>query len=230
MAEEYLRAQEAGKWRDHRRSDADSPAMSQQVEQTSLYSRPLSREGSFGTVGGGAIHAATMQSAQKTYGNRAVQRFMSGQRSATTESNEVVSKQVGTKAVQRFPFPFIPQGDLGSEAPADPEAGILDKMFGLNPHKTFIESGLDGLYGENSPGKIKEGDSTLTKLGRATYSVGVSPAIPFIVSGGEMLDVINHPSHFLTGPFSHPPNRDDPGTFIPGNDGVPFVPDDQQFG
>ncbi len=71
----------------------------------------------------------------------------------------------------------------------------MDKLFGLDRTKSFQESWLDGLLGPESPAHIKEGDSDLTKLGRAGYSVGAGMVAGVGVPAADLLDTLAY------GPF-----------------------------
>jgi hypothetical protein len=119
--------------------------------------------------------AAAIQSMQQTHGNRAVQRFV--QRTSASQAYMPVQRE------------------------HHHEPGWIDSLFGLNPDRSFVRAGLEGLF---SPGKSKEGDSTLTTLGRAGYSALASIAAIPVIGGGEILDKINHPSELLLGPFAGP--------------------------
>jgi hypothetical protein len=122
--------------------------------------------------------AAAIQSMQQTHGNRAVQRFV--QRTSASQAYMPVQRE------------------------HHHEPGLLDSLFGLNPDRSFVRAGLEGLLGPDSPAHIQEGDSDWTKLGRAGYSAVAGLGAPFAIAGGEILDKINHPSEFLLGPFAGP--------------------------
>jgi hypothetical protein len=86
--------------------------------------------------------------------------------------------------------------DNGQVTPPDPTAkhggygSWIDSMFDLDPSKSFQESWLDSLYGDDSPGKVKPGDGQGTMLARAGYSAAVSPLAMLAVAGGELVDTI----------------------------------------
>jgi hypothetical protein len=84
------------------------------------------------------------------------------------------------------------------------KGGILDHLFGLNPDKSFVESGMEGLgYGRDGiwgrPPKEDEGQGT-TAL-RALGAAATSPLAVFAAIGGHGLDEINHGPSLLHGGF-----------------------------
>ncbi|HKP52234.1 MAG TPA: DUF4157 domain-containing protein [Chloroflexia bacterium] len=80
--------------------------------------------------GNASVHAAVMQSAQKTHGNRAVQRFLTAQRSATAtaepETDDFIAKRIEAKAGTG--------GALDESIKAKIEAGMGADLSGVRVH------------------------------------------------------------------------------------------------
>ena len=84
------------------------------------------------------------------------------------------------------------------------KGGLLDHLFGLNPDKSFVETGMEGLgYGPTGiwgrPKAEGEGDGT-TAL-RALGAAATSPLALFAAIGGHGLDEINHGPSLFHGAF-----------------------------
>jgi hypothetical protein len=90
----------------------------------------------------------------------------------------------------------VPPGREWVPAGPKPEpckpGGYLDQALNLDPTKSFTESWLERLYGKDSLARGKKGDSDLTTLGRAGYSVLASPLALEAVVVGHLLDNINY--------------------------------------
>jgi len=84
------------------------------------------------------------------------------------------------------------------------KAGLLDHIFGLNPEKSFVESGMDGLgYGPDGiwGRPTAEGEGQGTTAARALGAAAVSPLALFAAIGGHGLDEVNHGPSIFHGAF-----------------------------
>lgn len=74
-------------------------------------------------------------------------------------------------------------------------AGWMDRLFGLNPDRSFVEAGMDALgYGPTGiwGRPVAEDEGQGTTLLRALGAAATSPLLAPAVIGGHALDEINH--------------------------------------
>ena len=80
----------------------------------------------------------------------------------------------------------------------------MDHLFGLNPEKSFVESGMEGLgYGRDGiwGRPPKEGESQGITALRGLGAAAVSPLAGIAAIGGHALDEINHGPLMFHGAF-----------------------------
>lgn len=97
-----------------------------------------------------------------------------------------------------------PIAALSMSAEGHGHAGWMDRLFGLNPDRSFVEAGMEGLgYGPTGiwgrPPAEDEGQGTT--LLRALGAAATSPLAAFAAVGGHALDEINHGPLFFHGLF-----------------------------
>jgi Domain of unknown function (DUF4157) len=90
---------------------------------------------------------------------------------------------------------------VAREAEHHHKAGWIDRLFGLNPDRSFVEAGLDPLFGQDGVFKPREGDGTGTILAKALGSAASVPYVAGAAIGGHVLDEINHGPLMLHGAF-----------------------------
>ena len=82
-------------------------------------------------------------------------------------------------------------------------AGWIDRVFGLDPHNSFVTTGMDWIgYGPTgifSP--LGEDAGNLSRLGQIGGILLTLPLVADVAIGGHALDEINHGPSLLEGCF-----------------------------
>ncbi|MEO6527536.1 MAG: DUF4157 domain-containing protein [Gemmatimonadaceae bacterium] len=129
-----------------------------------------------------------------------------GDRSSSpeTEARAAADSVAAGRSVSPSAIPTAAVALDGEEGEHHHKAGLLDHIFGLNPDKSFIETGMEGLgYGQDgiwgrSP---KEGEGDGTTLLRGLGAAATSPLAGIAAIGGHALDELNHGPLFMHGAF-----------------------------
>jgi hypothetical protein len=94
-----------------------------------------------------------------------------------------------------------PSAVVAREEEGHHKGGWMDHLFGLNPDRSFVEAGLDPLFGQDGFLKPQAGEGTGTTLLKAGGSVLSLPYVALAAIGGHGLDEINHGPSLLHGAF-----------------------------